>query len=202
MVGSGWSSVPTTMDVTPKSLLERVRGRADAHSWDRLVALYRPFLVRLLRQHDLAGPDLDDLLQDIFVAVIREIPGFEHNKQPGAFRRWLRLMVVNRVRGFWRARRNALKNGRAEALDAVEDPGISLDRVCDQEHDAHVARQLLQLLRPEFTESTWLAFRRQVMDEVKPRHVAAELGLTVNAVLIAKSRVLRRFREEIAGLVD
>jgi RNA polymerase sigma-70 factor (ECF subfamily) len=189
------------MDETPKSLLERVRSRADAHSWDRLVALYRPFLVRLLRQYELTGPDLDDLLQDIFVAVIREIPVFQHNRQPGAFRRWLRLMVVNRVRGYWRSRRNALMNGRAEALDAVEDPGTSLDSIWDQEHDAHVARRLLELLRPEFTESTWLAFCRQVMDEVKPRQVAAELGLTVNAVLIAKSRVLRRFREEIAGLV-
>jgi RNA polymerase sigma-70 factor (ECF subfamily) len=190
------------MDVTPKSLLERVRSRTDDHSWDRLVALYRPFLVRLLRQHELAGPDLDDLLQDIFVVVIREIRGFRHNQQPGAFRRWLRLMVVNRVRGFWRARQNAPKNGGAQALDAVEDPGVSLERVWDQEHDAHVARQLLELLRPEFTESTWLAFRRQVMDEMKPDQVATELGLTVNAVLIAKSRVLRRFREEVAGLVD
>lgn len=190
------------MDATPKSLLERVRSRTDDHSWDRLVALYRPFLIRLLRRHDLADPDLDDLLQDVFVAVIREIPGFEHNKQPGAFRRWLRLMVVNRVRGFWRSRRNALKNGGGQALDSVEDPGASLDRLWDREHDAHVARALLELLRPEFTESTWLAFRRQVMDEAKPDRVAAELGLSVNAVLIAKSRVLRRFREEIAGLVD
>ena len=67
---------------------------------------------------------------------------------------------------------------------------------------AHIARQLLEQLQAEFTQSTWLAFRRQVMDEVKASDVGAELGLSVNAVLIAKSRVLRRFRQEIEGLVD
>ena len=35
----------------------------------------------------------------------------------------------------------------------------------------------------------------------RPRDVAAELGLTVNAVYITKSRVLRRLREEFAGLI-
>ena len=32
--------------------------------------------------------------------------------------------------------------------------------------------------------------------------VAAELGISVNSVYLAKSRVLRRLREELAGLLD
>jgi DNA-directed RNA polymerase specialized sigma24 family protein len=40
------------------------------------------------------------------------------------------------------------------------------------------------------------------MDEAAPAEVAAELGISVNAALIAKSRVLRRLREEIRGLVE
>jgi RNA polymerase sigma-70 factor (ECF subfamily) len=35
-----------------------------------------------------------------------------------------------------------------------------------------------------------------------PLEVAAELGLSVNAVYLAKSRVLQRLRTELEGLLD
>jgi RNA polymerase sigma-70 factor (ECF subfamily) len=41
-----------------------------------------------------------------------------------------------------------------------------------------------------------------VIDGAAPAAVASELGLTLNAVLLARSRVLRRLREELRGLVD
>jgi RNA polymerase sigma-70 factor (ECF subfamily) len=40
------------------------------------------------------------------------------------------------------------------------------------------------------------------LGDVPAAVVAAELGLSVNAVFIAKSRVLRRLRQEMQGLVD
>ena len=55
---------------------------------------------------------------------------------------------------------------------------------------------------PEFAPSTWQAFQRLAVDGRPAAEVAAELGTTVNAVLLAKSRVLRRLRQEARGLVD
>jgi RNA polymerase sigma-70 factor (ECF subfamily) len=113
---------------------------------------------------------------------------------------------VNRLRGYWRQRQTGPQSldaqSLAEKLNGLEDPASDLNRLWDREHDQFIARRLLQLLEPEFTASTWQAFRRQVMDGLCAADAAAELGLSVNAVLIAKSRVLRRFREEIAGLTD
>ena len=63
-------------------------------------------------------------------------------------------------------------------------------------------RTLLTLAEPEFEARTWLAFRLQVFEEAQPKVVAAQLELTVNAVLIAKSRVLKRLRELSRGLID
>jgi RNA polymerase sigma-70 factor (ECF subfamily) len=54
----------------------------------------------------------------------------------------------------------------------------------------------------EFAGPTWKAFRRLALDGVAAREVAAELDTTVNAVLIAKSRVLARLREEARGVID
>ena len=40
------------------------------------------------------------------------------------------------------------------------------------------------------------------VDGCKPADVAAELGMNVSAVYMAKSRVFRRIRQELAGLLD
>jgi DNA-directed RNA polymerase specialized sigma24 family protein len=39
------------------------------------------------------------------------------------------------------------------------------------------------------------------LDGLTPAEAAAELNLTVNAVLVAKSHVLKRLREESEGLL-
>ena len=87
-------------------------------------------------------------------------------------------------------------------LDQLEDPASDLTRRWEREHDEHVLQRLLELIEREFQPATWLAFRRQVVDGVPARTVAAELGMTVNAVLIAKSRVLSQLRRNADGLVD
>jgi DNA-directed RNA polymerase specialized sigma24 family protein len=35
---------------------------------------------------------------------VRELPSFWHNRQPGAFRHWLRTTTTNRLQTFLRAR--------------------------------------------------------------------------------------------------
>jgi RNA polymerase sigma-70 factor (ECF subfamily) len=87
-------------------------------------------------------------------------------------------------------------------LDQLEDPSSDLSRRWDQEHDRHVLERLLELIEPDFRPDTWQAFRRQVVDGRSAENVAAELGMSVNAVLIAKSRALSRLRRDAQGLVD
>ena len=60
----------------------------------------------------------------------------------------------------------------------------------------------MELIEPEFQPVTWQMFRRYVLDNQDADTVAQELGTTVNAVFIAKSRVLQRLRAEAAGLID
>ena len=59
----------------------------------------------------------------------------------------------------------------------------------------------MELIEPEFAPSTWKSFRLLVLEERPAADVAESLGLSVNAVLIAKSRVLRRLRQEGRGLI-
>jgi RNA polymerase sigma-70 factor (ECF subfamily) len=194
------------MSDTSFSLLNRLRLQPDAASWQRLVDLYTPLIAGWLRRQSVPAADADDLTQEVMAVVVRELPHFQHNQQRGAFRNWLRTITVNRLRTLWRARqKRPVATGDSDflkVLDELEDPQSNLSRLWDQQHDQHVARRLMELVEPQFEPNTWRAFRRVVLDGAKAGAVAAELGMSVNAVLLAKSRVLSRLREEMKGLTD
>jgi RNA polymerase sigma-70 factor, ECF subfamily len=189
---------------TPVSLLDRLRRQPAAADWRRLVEVYEPFIRHWLRDPALRN-DREDLIQDVLAVLVRELPRFER-RRAGSFRAWLRTVTVNRVSQWWRQRqaRPAAAGGTdaAYGLAQLEDPHSALSRQWDVEHDRHVAQRLLDLLEPEFSAHSWKAFRRQAVDGVPAADVAAELSTTVNAVLVAKSKVLSRLREEAQGLID
>jgi RNA polymerase sigma-70 factor (ECF subfamily) len=168
--------------------------------------LYAPMIRAWLGRYGLPECDLDDIVQTVLAAVVASLPDFQHNGRVGAFRSWLRTITINSVRQKFRMDHRRLDApGRHALLDGLgesEDPDSGLSRLWDQAHDAHVLQTLMTWAEPEFAATTWQAFRRQVLEEARPDVVAAELGTTINAVLIAKSRVLKRLRNLSRGLVD
>jgi RNA polymerase sigma-70 factor (ECF subfamily) len=75
-------------------------------------------------------------------------------------------------------------------------------RAWDAEYAGAVLGGLLALAEPEFSPATGRASRRLALDGARPPAVAAELGLTVNAVTIAKCRVLTWLRRQARGRTD
>jgi RNA polymerase sigma-70 factor (ECF subfamily) len=168
-----------------------------------MVQLYTPLLRNWLLRQPLQTADVDDLVQDVLVVVVRRVPEFRHHGGPGAFRHWLRTILANRLRYYWRQRL-----GRPEAaggleavglLEQLETPDSAIGSAWDLEHDRHVVARLLELIHPEFTAATWEAFHRYALQGLPAAEVAATLGISVNAVCIARSRVLRRLRQEAQG---
>jgi RNA polymerase sigma-70 factor (ECF subfamily) len=194
------------MPETSISLLERLRLHPDAPSWQRLVDLYTPLIRSWLLRHSLQASDVDDLVQEVMSVLVRELPSFQHERRTGAFRRWLRGITVNRLRVFWRGGHGGPPavggTDFGQVLDQLEDPDSSASREWDLEHDRHIARRLLEMIEPDFGPATWLAFRLLVLEGKPTAAVASELGVTPNAVRIAKSRVLTRLRQEMRGLVE
>ena len=106
---------------------------------------------------------------------------------------------------YWRGKeRQAEPVGGSEAWRRLQDVAEP-DALPDTEEAAQMSalyHRAVQLLRSEFEERTWRAFWRTAVDDQSAVAVAAELGMTANAVRMAKSRVLRRLREELGDLVD
>jgi RNA polymerase sigma-70 factor (ECF subfamily) len=193
------------MHTTSLSLLARLQAGSDTNSWQVLVNLYQPLLRGWMRGYSAAPQDADDLIQEVLVVLLRELPEFRHSGNSGAFRAWLRGILVNRLRALWRAGRGRpTATGNSDFLqlaDQLADPDSILSQRWDAQHDQEVLSRLLLLMESEFETTTILAFRRVGLEGARPREVATELGMSVGAVYKARSRVLRRLRAEASGLI-
>jgi RNA polymerase sigma-70 factor (ECF subfamily) len=186
------------MSSTSISLLERLRQPHDAAAWSRFVQLYTPLLHEWACRTGLQEADVADLLQDVFTVLVRELPALQY-RPGGSFRSWLRTILLNRWRELRRRHQpTLLTSDRLAVVPAVADPPLP-DEV---EEQRHLLRNTLVMLRSEFEATTWEAFRETMLRSRSIAEVAARLGLTANAVYIARSRVLKRLREELAGLLD
>lgn len=183
------------MNPTPASLLEQLRQPARPDAWRRFVSLYTPLLSHWARRLGLQDADAADLLQDVFTALYRSLPAFAYDPRK-SFRAYLRTVLVNKWREY--RRRGTLPQAAAD-LDALEDPAAAIE---EAEYRRHLMRRALQIMQTDFQPLTWRACWEQVVGGRAAAEVAEELGISVASAYAARSRVLRRLRSELEGLLD
>jgi RNA polymerase sigma-70 factor, ECF subfamily len=202
--GSGEESQLSS--TTPRSLLERLKA-SDEPAWDRLVTLYAPLVVHWCRKSDLSEQDAADVVQEVFQAVAAHIKSFRKERPGDTFRGWMRTIARNKVRDHYRKLgREPGGVGGTEAHmwfsqlpEAREPEG---DSSTPDETEQSLFARALDLIRNEFEDRTWQAFWRTTVETQPPKDVASELGMSPGAVRVAKSRVLRRLREELGDLIE
>lgn len=191
---------------TSLSLLARVKSR-DGKAWDRLADLYTPLVRRWCHGWGLQDADVADLLQEVLLSVSRNIETFQRGQASGSFRGWLRTITYHKACDLWK-RRDAAREAAAGGSAALEhlrqvpadDPPTSDQD--DPEEFGLLYRRAVDLILTDFEERTARAFWQVVVDGRPPAAVAADLGITTNAVYLARARVLARLREEFEGLIE
>lgn len=191
---------------TSRSLLARVLDREPA-AWERLVSLYAPLVLHWCRRHELQDSDAADIFQEVFQAVAQHIGGFRKQGSHGTFRGWLRTITENKICDLFRRRgREAQAAGGTEAQQRLADvPALEpheIEPATDEALTSALFHRSLELIRDEFEERTWQAFWQTAVDGRLPRDVGADLAMSPGAVRVAKSRVLKRLREELGDLVE
>jgi len=186
-------------------LLDRLQSHNDPEAWQRLLAVYQPWLRGWLSRYRLQPADVDDLVQNTLTVVHKALPAFQHNGQQGAFRTWLRTILINQVRHFLRTQRQrqSLDAGALpHELEQLQDPRSEASRRWDAEHDQQLVRRLLAAVRSEFQPRTWEVFRMLMLEDRPAAEVAQHFQMERTAVYVAKARVLARLRQELRGLMD
>ncbi len=181
---------------TSTSLLARLRSCDDTRAWARFVGLYTPVLFYWIRRQGVPTDDAADLVQEVFTVLVAKLPTFQYDRRR-SFGAWLRTITTNKCHDYFRRR-----NARPMATSGLVD-GETLDHAqqfSETEYQQRLARRALEVMRNEFETATWKACWESVVVGRGALEIAQELGLSVNAVYVAKSRVLRRLREELDGL--
>lgn len=187
-------------DLTRPSLLLRIRDPHDADSWRSFVDLYSPLILRYARKRGLQEADAADVAQDVLSQVSRSMRDFQYQPERGRFRDWLGTVVRHRVHRFFR-RESSRPHGVAG--DWINDlPAAEHDSEWSSAFNAHILEAALESARPHFEDATWEAFRLAWLEQQPAATAAANLGMPVAALYLAKSRVLKRLREEVMVLAD
>src|SRR5262245_46334509 len=187
------------MTTTPTSLLQRIRQATDQAAWRQFVLLYTPLLFYWVRRLGLQDADAVELVQEVLAELVRKLPKF-HPDRDRRFRDWLRTILLTS----WREKcRPAMlpREGDDRTLTELPLPD-GIDPLAEPDYRQHLVGRALQLMRPEFQQTTWKAYWEVVVAGRPASEVAAELGISLGAVHAARARVLRRLREELAELLD
>jgi RNA polymerase sigma-70 factor (ECF subfamily) len=184
---------------TASQLLAQVKAN-EGPAWQRLAALYTPLVYSWARRAGLQTEDAADVVQEVFRAVLTHIGGYEHGPRPGSFRAWLWTITRNKLNDHWRGQqRQPRAAGGTDAQQRLQQlPDLDPDSAVEPAGTGGlVLRRALELIRGHFEERSWHAFWGVTIEGRSPADVAADLGMSVNAVYVARSRILAYLRQEL-----
>lgn len=194
---------------TSPSLLARVR-REDSAAWAELVDLYAPLVASWCRARGLKNEDTADVMQTIFMSVARGLANFRRNEKTdgsrdsqrdGSFRAWLWTITRNRILDHVRRERpDAAAGGSSNARRLSEAVDVSDPEPTSQLDLHHLVHRALEQIESTFAPQTWRAFWRCVIDGQSTDVVAHELDMSAATIRQARSRILRRLREQLGDL--
>lgn len=144
--------------------------------------------------HDVA----DDVVQETMLALTKSLKDGTYSREKGRLSSWLygiaRMRVLQAV--------DAARRRKTDAIDA-KDPS-SFGELIDEKSlldswEGSWAQMVLELslrrVRTEVDPKTYAAFEAVALRDESVDDTAARLGMTPNAVAIAKHRVLSRLRK-------
>jgi RNA polymerase sigma-70 factor (ECF subfamily) len=189
---------------TQSSLLVRLRDAADHSSWQIFVDTYGPLLYHYCRRRGLQDADAADVAQDALLEVARCLRNFEYRPDVGRFRDWLGTIVFRKLARFLerKNRREIPAGGDTAHENMGQVAAENVDSEWTDEFNARVLQVALSRIQVHFEPATWRVFARLWLENTPPATVAQDMGLGIERVYLAKSRILKRLEEEVALLAD
>lgn len=189
---------------TQHSLILRLRDHADSVAWRRFVELYEPVIYRVARRYGFQDADALEATQVVLISVAKAVQDWDPTGR-APFRSWLLRIVRNKlIDHFRRSPRAAIGPGGTSVqrrMQQTPDPADGLSAIIDEDYRRELRRELLHRAACEVQEhvqpSTWEAFWQTTIGGKRISDVARELGISVGAVHIARSRVLARLRQHV-----
>ncbi len=197
--------LPSPSD-TRASLLQRLRDERDVLAWEEVMSIYGPLVLRMAMHQGLQRADAEDVLQEVFSAVLASLGKWLEQDQRSGFRKWLLGICRNTsLNAINRKPKGGVGLGGTsgiEELAKLPDSIESLESEFDIEYQKQVYRWAAKRVRKEVSETTWLAFERTHLHGIPIEQAARELGMFAANVYVARSRVMKRLRSLVKDFTE
>ncbi len=179
------------------------RARSRIHPTDSCSAFVRSCDEAIRRvgvMHALPPSDLDDFVQDAWLAVLKALDCGGYDPRRGRWNDWLFIVARNRAMTFFRRRSQTQSRVVQVPLELLEsrwcqDPSWLLDRRCDVE----TVRGALDALQQRTSPMTYAVFYLRQMRQFGVEQVAATLSLTREQVRVYDHRARRKLESILIG---
>jgi RNA polymerase sigma-70 factor (ECF subfamily) len=184
------------MPTTRPSLVIRLRDHRDNDAWQQFVQVYAPLVYRFARRRGLQDADAADLTQEVLGAVSTSVAGLEYDPRRGLFRSWLYTLAHRRLCDFLtRQQKLTVGSGDSQTIALLKEVPAADEDIWNKDYKSRLFHWAAEQARSDFSESTWQAFWQTSVAGRDPGQVALELGVSIGAVYVAKSRVQSRLRQ-------
>ena len=188
--------------VTRPSLLVRIRDLENGDAWKEFVEIYTPLIFGYCPKHGLQEADAADVAQEVMRVAAQAIPEFEYDAQRGKFRGWLFEITRYRLLKFFDKQRRIPQAATETTIQRFfdQEPGPDEQARWEEDYRQRLFDWAAEKARPEFQRATWDAFWRTAVESISVKETAGQLGISIGAVYIARSRVMARLRELIENV--
>lgn len=194
----------STTFITSTFMLERLKDPDDRAIWQQFVERYRPLIIRCAKRFGLKDEDAQDAAQHTLMAFYTAYRDGKYDPQRGRLRHWLFGIARHWILNVFEKKRNQeveIPSRTDQTNFFARVPGDDrLEEIWENEWREAVLHQCLGQVRQEFDARTFRAFELFAQDGWPARQVAEHLGMTSNAVFIAKHRILKRIRDLLPEL--
>ena len=199
--------VCSTLSVTRTSLLEGLERPENRTVWRQFVDRYRPPILRYAQNRfGLNSHDAEEAAQETLAVFADAYRQGRYDREKGRLRSWLFGIATNKIRELVRKRAGNQEHQQLRPtsgtgfISRIPADDAELEEMWKEEWRWAVYQQCLIEVQAHFAPQTLDAFRLFARQGMPAKEVAAVLGMTENAVYLAKHKILKRIRELVPAV--
>ncbi|MBX9788146.1 MAG: sigma-70 family RNA polymerase sigma factor [Pirellulales bacterium] len=174
---------------------------ADRQAWEDFYDLYSGILLRFADKLRYPEQEADDLLQEVWKEILRQLPRFEYDQAKGGFRRWLFTLVERRAIDFARARGRRVEGAFSLTHDVPDRLAPLPEEELNRRFHAEVVQDAIARFRQTAKAPSWQVFelcRLRGMTSVQAGEI---LEITPEAARKRLERATKEFRDVLTTIV-
>jgi RNA polymerase sigma-70 factor (ECF subfamily) len=192
---------------TRYSLLSRLQNWEDQESWRVFFDTYWRLIYSVALKSGLTQTEAEEVVQETIICVAKDIHKFKRDPQRGSFKGWLCHLTRWRIADQFRKRTGLLRGESGEAdrkyqpLESVPDLADESGAVdWEKEWQANLLQTAMHRVKHRVNEEQYQLFDFCVVKQWPVWRVAQTLGVSAARIYLAKHRITRLLRKEVARL--